>query len=150
MAHLQQITRILRPNGRYFALVPDKRYCFDALVAETTIADVLDAHHAGRKTHALKSVIEHRALTTHNESVRHWAGDHGSIESEGPARILASVQEFAAANGGYVDAHAWYFTPQSSQRLFSTLQAANYIELAIERLYPTRLNALEFWMVFRR
>lgn len=57
--HLQQVSRLLRPGGRYFLLVPDKRFCFDALLAESTIADVLDAHHAQRKVHALKSVVEH-------------------------------------------------------------------------------------------
>ncbi len=150
VAHLQQVTRILRPNGRYFLLIPDKRYCFDALLAESTVADVLDAYHAGRRTHSLRSVIEHRALTTHSDCVRHWNGDHGSVEVEGPGRVLASIQEFAAVKGGYVDVHAWYFTPPSIRFLFSTLRNAGFIGLDIERLYPTRLNSIEFWMVLRK
>ncbi len=48
ITHLQQVARILRPCGRYFLLIPDKRYCFDALIAESTIADVFDAHQSGR------------------------------------------------------------------------------------------------------
>jgi len=150
VAHLQQVTRILRPNGRYFLLIPDKRYCFGALLAESTVADVLEAHHAGRRTHSLKSVIEHRALTTHSNCVRHWKGDHGSVEGEGPGRVLASIQEFAAANGGYVDVHAWYFTPPSIRSVFTTLRNAGYLGLDIERLYPTRLYSIEFWMVLQK
>ena len=148
--HLQQVARILQPHGRYFLLIPDKRYCFDALIAESTIADVLDAHQSRRTVHSLKSVIEHRALTTHSDCMRHWVGDHGEVHSEGPGRVLASIQEFAAANGGYVDVHAWYFTPWSIQFLFKTLHEAGYIEFVVERLYPTRLNSLEFWMVLSR
>lgn len=150
VAHLQQITRILRPGGRYFVLVPDKRYCFDALLAESTVADVLDAHHAGRKTHLLKSVIEHRALTTHSDCVRHWKGDHGSVAGESADRVLKAIQEFAAADGRYVDVHAWYFTPRSVRSLLITLRNAGYITLNIERLYPTRFRSVEFWMTLRK
>jgi len=64
--------------------------------------------------------------------------------------VLASIQEFTAANGGYVDVHAWYFTPWSIQFLFETLHDAGYIDFTVERLYPTRLNSLEFWMVLSR
>jgi len=150
ITHLQQVARILRPCGRYFLLIPDKRYCFDALIAESTIADVFDAHQSGRTVHSLKSVIEHRALTTHSDCIRQWSGDHGNVQSEGPGRVLASIQEFTAANGGYVDVHAWYFTPWSIQFLFKTLHDAGYIDFTVERLYPTRLNSLEFWMVLSR
>ncbi len=150
IAHLQQVSRILRLNGRYLMLVPDKRFCFDALISESTIADVLDAHHSGRKTHSLKSVIEHRALTTHSDCSRHWQGDHGSVQDEGAGRVLASIQEFNAANGGYVDVHAWYFTPQSINSLCGLLSEAGYIDLYVERLYPTRLNSIEFWVVLRK
>ena len=150
ITHLQQVARILRTHGRYFLLIPDKRYCFDALIAESTIADVLDAHQSQRTVHSLKSVIEHRALTTHSDCMRHWGGDHGDVQSEGPGRVLASIQEVAAANGGYVDVHAWYFTPGSIQFLFKTLHEAGYIDFVVERLYPTRLNSLEFWMVLSK
>lgn len=150
IGHLQQVSRILRPNGRYLMLVPDKRFCFDALLAESTIAEVLDAHHSGRKTHSLRSVIEHRVLTTHNDCLRHWQGDHGSLQDKDASRLLASIQEFNAANGGYVDVHAWYFTPRSINSLFGLLGEAGYIDFSVERLYPTRLNSIEFWMVLRK
>jgi len=150
VTHLQQVARILRPNGRYFLLIPDKRYCFDALLAESTVAEVLDAHHAGRKTHSLKSVIEHRALTTHNDCSRHWNGDHGFLDNEGPGRVIDSVKEYIASDSGYIDVHAWYFTPISIQIFFNRLRDTDYINLDIERIYPTQLHSIEFWMILRR
>jgi len=150
VTHLQQVTRILRPNGRYFLLVPDKRYCFDALLAESTVAEVLDAYHAGRKTHSLKSVIEHRALTTHNDCLRHWNGDHGFLNDEGPGRVIASVKEYIAANNSYIDVHAWYFTPASVKNLFGTLSNAGYVDLDVERIYSTQLYSIEFWMILQK
>jgi SAM-dependent methyltransferase len=75
--HLEAIARVLEPGGRYYLIVPDKRYCFDHFIAESTIADVLDAWREERQRHPLARVIEHAALTTHNDPERHWRGDHG-------------------------------------------------------------------------
>ena len=148
--HLQQVEKILETNGRYFVLLPDKRYCFDTFLASSTIADVLDAHHDRRTSHVLRSVIEHRALTTHNDSVRHWSGDRGSPYYNRVERIICAEREYKASTGGYIDVHAWYFTPESMRVLLSTLQELNYIGLELERLYPTRRPSNEFWMVLKK
>ena len=72
--HLQIVHDLLIDGGFYFIVLPDKRYCFDHFIRESTIADIIDAHLAGRRIHTAKSVIENLALTTHT---RHWKGDHG-------------------------------------------------------------------------
>ena len=74
--HLQEVANLLEPDGAYFLLIPNKLYCFDHFIAETSVADVMLAHHLGHRVHTLASVIEHRALTTHNDPSRHWLGDH--------------------------------------------------------------------------
>jgi SAM-dependent methyltransferase len=150
VAHLQQVTRLLQTGGRYFLLIPDKRYCFDTFIAETTIAEVLEAHHSQRKTHLLKSVIEHRAMTTHNDHVRHWQGDHGNRTDNQDARIAAALKEYQEAAGGYIDVHAWYFTPGNIADILGTLRRLGYIGLDVERVYPTRQSSNEFWMVLRK
>ena len=150
IGHLQQVERILAPRGRYFALVPDKRYCFDHFIPPSTVAGVIDAHVERRDRHRVQSVIEHRALTTHNDTVRHWCGDHGTPENDVTRRILEGLQEFKTAIGKYIDVHAWYFTPDSSMKLFPTLKSVGLIDLELERLYPTRRLSNEFWMVLRK
>lgn len=150
VSHLQHVEHILKPEGRYFLLVPDKRYCFDTFLAESSIADVLDAHYAKRRTHLLRSVIEHRALTTHNESSRHWAGEHGDRYLERTARIEASILEYQAASGSYIDVHSWYFTPDSAESILTTLHRLGLINIQIERVYPTRRNSNEFWMILQK
>ena len=69
--HLNQVAHLLKPNGRYYLLVPDHRYCFDHFLTPSTIAQVLGAHLEYRKVHSLSSVVEHRALTTHNDPARY-------------------------------------------------------------------------------
>ena len=127
LSHLKQVERILRPGGQYFILVPDKRYCFDHFIGETCIAEVIDAHSASRTTHTIRSVIEHRALTTHNDCGRHWAGDHGLRSNQRARRITGALREFEAAAGAYIDVHAWYFTPESTQRLMGDLRDVRMI-----------------------
>ena len=68
---------MLLPGGCYVIIIPDKRYCFDHFINETTIADVVNMNVNKVKNHSVKSVIEHRGLTCHNDSVRHWNNDHG-------------------------------------------------------------------------
>jgi SAM-dependent methyltransferase len=67
-AHVQGVGQLLLSGGAYFLLVPDKRYCFDHFIPTSNLAEVIVAHYERRKVHTLRSVIEHRALTTHNDS----------------------------------------------------------------------------------
>jgi SAM-dependent methyltransferase len=147
--HLREVSRILNSGGYYLALIPDKRYCFDHFIAESTIAGVIDAHHANRTTHSLRSIIEHVALTTHNDPVRHWANDHGKQFEDLQARIKKAIVVYENAGGGYIDVHAWYLTPRLSRHLFPLLRS-DYVDLECIRCYDTRKNQFEFWIVLQK
>jgi SAM-dependent methyltransferase len=153
VAHLQQVERRLDAGGRYFLLIPDKRYCFDRDIAPSTIAEVLQAHEERRTRHTLRSLVEHRALATHNDAVAHWAEarpyrfDGRAVDAE-PVR--QALQEYRSSNGAYVDVHAWYFTPDSFLHLVRLLHALGLTALQVERLYRSRRNHLEFWAILSR
>jgi len=105
--HLQQVGRILRHGGRYFLMIPDKRYCFDHFIPESTIAGVLQAHLEKRTKHTLASVIEHLALNTHNDAVRHWNADHAELRpADQDARIDSAIELYDRQGGAYIDVHA--------------------------------------------
>ncbi|MCG6859306.1 MAG: class I SAM-dependent methyltransferase [Salaquimonas sp.] len=150
--HLQQVSALLEPGGYYFLVIPDKRYCFDHFLAESTIAKVVAAHRAGQRTHRLESVLEHRALTTHNDPVRHWAGDHADENywQSIAVRVLAAMTEFDNARGSYVDVHAWQFTPNSFKRIITCLADIGLGRFLPERVYATPNPRLEFTAVLRR
>ncbi len=150
VTHFKTVASLLRTGGHYLLLVPDKRYCFDHFIAESTVADVLEAFEQRRRTHTLKSVIEHRVLTTHNDCLRHWAGDHGPYLDACAARTGAALAEYAATKGSYLDVHAWYFTPQSVRPILDTLRVLGLIDFNVERLYPTRRDANEFWLILQK
>lgn len=148
--HLNEVARILEPGGAFFLMIPDKRYCFDHFIAESTIADILQAHHERRRRHDLASVIEHAALATHNDPARHWAGDHGAEVADRTARVEHGLALHAAADGGYVDVHAWYFTPDSFRLGIDTLAGLGLIALAAAEVYDTPFQRNEFCAVLRR
>jgi SAM-dependent methyltransferase len=120
--HLNEVKSILNVNGVFALIVPDKRYCFDHYIPETNVAEIIDAHKTDLKTHSLRSIIEHRSLTTHNDPLRHWVGDHGNIgELSDPERIRVAIAEYENSCGDYIDVHAWQFTPNSFVSIMETL-----------------------------
>jgi len=149
VGHLQDVWRLLLPGGAYFLLVPDKFYCFDHFIPLSNIAEIIVAHRQLHKMHTLRSVIEHRALTVHNDSLRHWQGDHGVMFENFEQRLQETLHEFDNAKGGYIDVHAWYFSPDSAAAIFSALGDTNLIPFGVHRVYPTRYGANEFWMILR-
>jgi len=152
LGHLIAVGTILNEGGYYFIVLPDKRYCFDHFLAESTIADVLNAHYRNDKMHSLKSVIEHRALTTHNNLSAHWRGEHGvpRLQSDGITTIRAAIKEYEAAAGAYIDVHAWQFTAPSFRQLFKQLFELSYSPLKPVRVYNPVCGTPEFCAILQK
>ncbi len=145
VSHLNDVAAKLEPGGRYYIVIPDKRYCFDARQAESTIGAVLQAHREKRSLHTYENVLNFLSERTHNDAVRHWAG--ASAPREEPslsAAIAATDKHFAEANGNYIDTHAWQFTPNSFSEIIDALHAARLITLRAIRVYNTPRDRLEF------
>lgn len=155
--HLQKVSKLLKSGSKYYAIIPDKRYCFDHFNTLTTVADIINANVEKPKKHSVKSVIEHRAFTTHNDPVKHWKGDHGFVDTVTnrakvidplSERIKNAIAEFKANE--FVDVHAWYFTPESFAEIVNILAKLEYIQFTINKLYTTQKNSLEFFVVLEK
>lgn len=147
IAHLQDVTGILNKAGLYYLLIPDKRYCFDHYINVSDLPEVVARHYENRKSHSLKSVIEHRAFTTHSDSIRHWNKDHGDASHNQRKRIDVAVEDFKKSKGRNIDVHAWYFTPKSFEELITSLKKLGYINLSVKKIYKTERNSLEFFAI---
>jgi len=149
--HLASVAKLLKPGGRYFLIIPDKRFCFDALKPESTIAGVLQAHRERRSHHSLQSVIEGAAFSTHNDAAVHWQTPPEPLDDEELAnRVEAALKEFDAAEGDYLDVHAWYFTPSSFRAIASTLFKLGLTDLEPVRVFNTPRNRLEFCAIVEK
>ncbi|MEN3793071.1 hypothetical protein [Fulvimarina sp. MAC3] len=149
--HIRDVDRILADSAYYFLIIPDKRYCFDYFIEESSIADIIDAHIRGRVLHEPRSVIEHQLLRTHNDSLRHWKGDHGIRRiDEDAGLLLSATAEAERCADVYIDTHAWQFTPESFRRNFELLFATGLSPLKPHRVYQTPYGSNEFCAVLGR
>ena len=149
--HFQNIEKLLN-NGGFFALIiPDKRFCFDHFINESTIADVLNSFNNTNSSHTLKNVIEHRCFTTHNDPVNHWNGIHGFNKLD-TIKIQTAIEEFniAKENNSYVDVHAWQFTPDSFKNIVEVLNSLGFIKFHVTAIYPTIKNNFEFGVILSK
>jgi hypothetical protein len=143
--HLQAVERRLLPDGKYFVIIPDKRYCFDHFISESTIADVMTAYFRELKVHDVGSIIEHRSLVTHNDPSLHWAGQHGRPVIEGGlAGVKAAIAEYEANPDAYIDVHAWQFTSAGFGTLIANLADLGYTKLRPINVFHTPRPRLEF------
>lgn len=153
--HLRDVSSVLLDGGRYFLAIPDKRYCFDHFLPETTIADLLEAYSENRVHHSVRSVIEHHFLITHNDPQRHWAGDSGQnpaqaeLGRERAAKLLEEVRQLQEEKA-YVDVHAWKFTPDSFRSVMHNLFALRLTDFRVERVYHTLKGKNEFYAILHK
>ncbi|MGY3494942.1 methyltransferase domain-containing protein [Bradyrhizobium sp. USDA 4502] len=147
--HLQHVERILKPGGRYFLIIPDKRYCFDHFLPESSIADILDAYATERHVHTFGSIMEHWTQIAHNEPARHWRADHGEMVPLTKARFEAVFAAWKDAKGGYIDVHAWQFTPRSFRKNIEILRTIGLTSFVVESIHETERNSTEFFAILR-
>jgi len=157
VGHLQQVAELLSDDGVYFVLVPDRRYSFDYFMPESTISEVLDAYARRVVRHDPRSLIASRLTRAHNDSARHWNGDHGDpfVNPEFPDHDRKTRLEMALAQAIHTpetlsNEHAWFFTPNNFRTILEDLASLDLIRFRLERLYPTLANTLEFWAILRK
>ena len=150
--HLQDVSAILEEDGSYFVIIPDKRYCFDHFIEPSKISQVLEAFKGRRTTHSLAAVINQLAIATHNDSMRHWRGDHSDPGYfEGIDDRTASAEKlYAGAIGQYIDVHAWQFTPTNFRFITQRLFDMGLTDLIPERVYETPCPRDEFTAILKK
>lgn len=150
--HLNQVENLLDRSGKYYLIVPDKRYCFDCVFDETTLDEIEQAHKEKRMRHSVQAIIEHRAYVSHNDPLRHWVGDHwdADYESKRERLIRAAEKELAAANGAYIDVHAWRFTPCSLLHILESLYDLNDTRMKPISVFNTPLGHLDFCAILEK
>ncbi len=150
--HLNQVADLLHSGGNYYLIVPDHRYCFDQPRPTSTIGAVLEAYTQKRTRHSIQSLVDHATLTTHNDSRRHWAGDHGERDWQNSylSQLRATIDANASRSADYVDCHAWQFSPESFLNIVWSLAEIGVTRLVPEAVWLTPYRKLEFVAVLKK
>jgi SAM-dependent methyltransferase len=147
--HLRQVERVLNPGGSYFVWIPDKRFGLDHFQPESTIAGVIAAADEKRDFHILETLIAQEVFRAHNDSRRHWLGDHGMLPAAAAAiiRDVRALYDHSRTHGEYIDRHAWQFTPDSFRAILTLLNELDMVALRPLRVYSTLFPHNEFWAI---
>ena len=149
--HLNQVSFLLKNVGsRYWVIVPDKRFCFDHFIPESHVIEVVNANVEEQRTPTKTDVLQHFAMTTHNDPSRHWVGDHGEIKSDLFSRLAAAERKYEDANGEYIDVHCWQFTPESFFKIIGGLYERSYIDFKCTKIFETDRNQSEFFAILEK
>ncbi|WP_422133025.1 MULTISPECIES: hypothetical protein [unclassified Endozoicomonas] len=105
-----------------------------------------------RKIHTVGSVIEHLAMTTHNDPVEHWRGvqkttDYQWVDS---IRIKDAIDKYEKSNGDYIDVHAWQFTPISFFNIIKSLIDLDFIGFSNIYVSGQVKNRFEFTAIIEK
>lgn len=152
IAHLNNVSNLLKPDGRYFVICPDHRYCFDHFQTVTSIQKVIDDSYASKTRHGIFNILNYFSKVTHNDPVRHWSKDHGQVgEVPDPiANLRKGISHYQSHGEDYIDVHGYYFTPMSFAGIVHTLDVLGLVEMSVEKVMPTVRNNFEFFAILRK
>jgi hypothetical protein len=148
--HLKQVSSLLSEHGKYFLVIPDQRYCFDHFLPPSRILEIIRANTENRKMPTSQSIIEHHAFVTHNDPVRHWKGDHGSVTENISEKWKSANDLVLRSKDEYIDVHCWQFQPEMFKEVISNLYDLGYISFRCVKVFPTEKNNLEFFAILEK
>jgi SAM-dependent methyltransferase len=147
--HLDEVASIMRPGGSYFLVIPDKRYCLDHFLPETTFSDVLSVFEHGPETHIERAIHHVHYNLAHNDPLKHWIGLHGRRLTANQPRAAFQQDVEQYRSGRYRDIHALQFTPGSFLEILEQLHVTGRSRLKPVKVYDTRFGEPEFFAVLR-
>jgi SAM-dependent methyltransferase len=141
--------KLLSADGVVSLAVPDKRFCFDYFRPPSTTGQIIDVYCQGEvNRHRRGALFDHVAYAcSMNEQIA-W-GQH-PISNPQLIHSLAEAWERYSypASAGYIDCHAWQFTPTSFELIILELASLGMIDFHVARTFPT--DGCEFIVQLRK
>jgi SAM-dependent methyltransferase len=130
LGFLLECEKLLGPDGVLALVVPDKRYCFDAMRPRATTGGILQAHLERRTLHTPGQLFDEIAYNVLRENRLMWPRHSaGSLEFARSLELARWAFEEARGDNAFHDIHAWQFTPSCFRLIVKDLHACGYIRL---------------------
>jgi hypothetical protein len=150
--HINGVEALLRDDGLYFVMVPNKNYTFDRFKPETLLEDVLAQHFERKGQPSMRTVLLEKCRRTHNSPARHWEGDHGEI-SLNKDDLLSTINNFNKTASDFISItgyHNWIFTDETFPDLINSLYELEVISLKLYECYNTPKGGMTFSAILGR
>jgi SAM-dependent methyltransferase len=143
---LAEIRSVLRRGGALRLAVPDRRFTFDYLRAESKIHDVLDAYIRRARVPLPRLILEHYSLVREVDREAAWAAalDPAQLRPVHTIQDGLEVAQNVLTEDAYHDVHCWVFTPNSFAGLCTEIARLGLLGFACDFLFETRRNEFEF------
>jgi SAM-dependent methyltransferase len=149
LGFLRECDAVLKPTGRLFLAVPDKRRCFDVFRPLSSTGQILQAHRERRARHLPATAFEHVACFATLDGVGGWSeGSKGVLDLLHSLSFAQAVFDRSAASDAYFDFHAWVFTPSSFRLIVHELAELGSLHLREVAFRTT--PSFEFYMTLGR
>jgi hypothetical protein len=147
IAFFNSCDEILEPDGILSLAIPDKRYCFDHMRPQSSLASVIDAHEQKRTVHSPGTVADYFMNVC---ALKRGGWDRANPETlEYVHTVEQAISGLNAARAGhFLDVHAWCFTPSNFRLIVEDLHRLGYIQLRECGFYDTAGN--EFFVTLSR
>jgi SAM-dependent methyltransferase len=148
---LEELRAVLKPGGEVRLAVPDRRFTFDYLRRETTLADVLNAYIARTRIPLPIAILDFFLNVATVSNIDAW---EGKLDTSRP-RLMHSVDQAITVardsfeNRNYHDVHCWVFTPRSFAHLFAEAADAGLIRFSCNAFHDTARYHIEFCVTLR-
>ncbi len=145
---LGELGSVLAPFGAVRLAIPDKRFCFDVLRRETTIADVLAAWISEKRRPDARDILDfwgnYRAL----DAAAAWRGEYPTDQSFHTNEMEAALGRCREAlrDGVYHDVHCSVFTPLGFASIMAGLAELRLLAFACANICATRFGQGEFYV----
>jgi SAM-dependent methyltransferase len=141
---LEELRAVLKPGGEVRLAVPDRRFTFDYLRRETTLADVLNAYIACTRIPLPIAILDFFLNVATVSNIDAWEGRSRPRPMHSVDQAIAVARD-SFENRNYHDVHCWVFTPRSFGHLFAESAEAGLIRFLCEAFYDTARHHIEFF-----
>jgi len=138
---LNDCDEVIAEGGILSLAVPDRRYCFDYYRHPTSLSAVIDAHvaHQNKRKRSPGTVAEHFLNAVLSDNAIAWSqGRMGVLAFAHQPSQAKALMELAMSSTGYIDCHAWVFTPSTFRLLVEDLYVLGFIRLRETRFYDSQ------------
>ncbi len=145
---LEELREVLAPSGSVRLALPDRRFTFDHLRRESTLAELAAAALLRPRRPPPVAVLDCCLNAVTVDPIAAWSGQLAGAELVRRVRwddAMAMARD-AIDNGTYHDVHCWVFTPTSFAQLMQTAASRGLIAFACAGMRDTEPDDTEFFV----